>query len=84
MMGEPDEEGTVFWLNQSFFDETMTAQDILAQVQLWQQGLIAKSDVRTNLRQGGVIEADRTDEKIDLERESEAPITLGVTVNEEE
>lgn len=84
MMGEPDDEGTVFWLNQSFFDETMTAQDILAQVQLWQQGLIAKSDLRTNLRQGGVIEADRTDEKIDLERESEAPVSGGVTVEAEE
>lgn len=84
MLGDPDEAGTVFWLNQSFFDETMTAQDILAQVQLWQQGLIAKSDLRTNLRQGGVLEADRTDELIDLERESEAPVTGGVTVEAEE
>lgn len=75
MMGEPDEKGTVFWLNQSFFDETMTAQDILAQVQLWQQGFIAKSDVRTNLRQGGVLEADRTDEKIDEEIKSEPPVS---------
>ncbi|MGE8458475.1 MAG: DUF4055 domain-containing protein, partial [Pseudomonas alloputida] len=75
MMGEPDEAGTVFWLNQSFFDETMTAQDILAQVQLWQQGLIAKSDLRTNLRQGGVLEADRTDELIEDELAEQAPVT---------
>lgn len=75
MMGEPDEEGTVFWLNQSFFDETMTAQDILAQVQLWQQGIIAKSDLRTNLRQGGVLEADRTDELIDDELAEQPPVT---------
>ncbi|QZI68680.1 DUF4055 domain-containing protein [Pseudomonas protegens] len=74
MIGEPDEAGTVFWLNQSFFDETMTAQDILAQVQLWQQGLIAKSDLRTNLRQGGVLEADRSDELIDEELAQQAPI----------
>lgn len=74
MIGEPDEAGTVFWLNQSFFDETMTAQDILAQVQLWQQGFIAKSDVRTNLRQGGVLEADRTDELIDEELSREPPV----------
>jgi len=74
MMGDPDEAGTVFWLNQSFFDETMTAQDILAQVQLWQQGLIAKSDLRTNLRQGGVLEADRTDELIDDELAQQAPV----------
>ena len=75
MMGEPDEDGTVFWLNQSFFDETMTAQDILAQVQLWQQGIIAKSDLRTNLRQGGVLEADRTDELIDDELAQQPPVT---------
>ncbi len=74
MMDAPDEKGTVFWLNQSFFDETMTAQDILAQVQLWQQGFIAKSDVRVNLRQGGVLEADRTDEKIDEELASAPPV----------
>lgn len=74
MIGEPDEKATVFWLNQSFFDETMTAQDILAQVQLWQQGFIAKSDVRTNLRQGGVLEADRTDELIDEELSREPPV----------
>jgi hypothetical protein len=74
MMGEPDEVGTVFWLNQSFFDEAMTAQDILAQVQLWQQGLIAKSDLRTNLRQGGVLEADRTDELIDDELAEQPPV----------
>ena len=78
MIGEPDEAGTVFWLNQSFFDETMTAQDMLAQVQLWQQGLIAKRDVRVNLRQGGVLEADRTDDLIEADREAEAPVTGGV------
>lgn len=77
MIGEPDESGTVFWLNQSFFDEVMTAQDILAQVQLWQQGFIAKSDVRTNLRQGGVLEADRSDEDIDAEIEQASPLTGG-------
>ena len=74
MIGEPDEKCTVFWLNQSFFDETMTAQDILTQVQLWQQGFIAKSDVRTNRRQGGVLEADRTDDKIDEELASQPPV----------
>lgn len=76
MMGEPDDAGTVFWLNDQFFDETMSAQDITAQVQLWQQGIIGKADVRTNLRQGGVIEADRTDELIDEELAAEPPIEV--------
>lgn len=74
MAGEVDEKGTVFWLNQEFFDEVMDAQAILAQMQLWQQGIIAKSDLRTNLRQAGVLDSDRTDEKIDADREDEAPV----------
>lgn len=74
MMDAVDEAGTVFWLNQEFFDQVMDAQAILAQVQLWQQGIIAKKDLRTNLRQAGVLESDRTDEDIDADRESDAPV----------
>lgn len=74
MIGEPNEKDTVFWLNQAFFDEVMTAQDILAQVQLWQQGVIAKKDLRTNLRQSGTIEADRSDEDIDSDIEATPPV----------
>lgn len=74
MMGTVDETGTVFWLNQEFFDQVMDAQAILAQMQLWQQGVIAKKDLRTNLRQAGVLESDRTDDDIDADREDEAPV----------
>jgi hypothetical protein len=74
MMDAVEEGGTVFWLNQEFFDQVMDAQAILAQVQLWQQGIIAKKDLRTNLRQAGVIESDRTDEDIDDDREADAPV----------
>jgi hypothetical protein len=74
MMDEVDQAGTVFWLNQEFFDQVMDAQSILAQVQLWQQGIIAKKDLRVNLRNGAVIEADRTDEDIDADREADAPV----------
>ncbi len=83
MSGISDAEGTTFWLNQEFFDETMDAQMILAQVQLWQQGFIAKKDLRVNLRQAGIIEADRTDEDIDADR-SDEPVVDGDTVTTEE
>ncbi|PBJ02094.1 DUF4055 domain-containing protein [Pseudomonas sp. ACN5] len=78
MIGEPNETDTVFWLNQAFFDEVMTAQDILAQVQLWQQGIIAKKDLRTNLRQSGTIEADRSDDDIDSDIEAAPPVVGSV------
>ncbi|HYQ55355.1 MAG TPA: DUF4055 domain-containing protein [Pseudomonas sp.] len=74
MIGQPDQAGTVFWLNQEFFDEAMDAQMILAQVQLWQQGIIAKKDLRTNLRQAGTIESDRTDDDIDDDIEAQPPV----------
>lgn len=77
MEGRSDAEKTTFWLNQEFFDETMDAQMILAQVQLWQQGFIAKKDLRVNLRQAGIIEADRTDKAIDTDRENEPPVESG-------
>lgn len=75
--GEPDQNKVVFWLNQEFFDEVMDAQMILAQVQLWQYGFIAKKDIRINLRQAAIIEADRTDEEIDADRENEPPVDSG-------
>ncbi len=82
MTGVADMAGTVFWLNQEFFDETLDAQMILAQVQLWQQGIIAKSDIRVNLRQAGVIEADRSDDDIDADRAEEPPVEGDAVENE--
>lgn len=70
----------MFWLNQQFFDEPMDAPMILAQVQLWQQGFISKKDVRVNLRQGGLLEADRPDDLIDADIAREPPVTSGIEV----
>lgn len=77
MAGDANPDEVTFWLNQEFFDEVMDAQMILAQVQLWQQGFISRKDLRTNLRQAAIIEADRTDEEIDTDRENEPPVDAG-------
>lgn len=82
MSGNADMANTVFWLNQEFFDETMDAQMILAQIQLWQQGFIAKSDLRTNLRQAAIIDADRNDDDIDSDRAEEPPVEGDTVTNE--
>lgn len=82
MIGQADPNKTVFWLNQEFFDDQMDAQMILAQVQLWQQGIIAKADLRTNLRQAGTIESDRTDEDIDDDIEAQPPVNGSDTGNQ--
>lgn len=75
MASATDPESIVFWLNQEFFDEALDAQMILAQVQLWQQGIIAKSDIRTNLRQSAILDADRTDDDIDEEIAKQPPVS---------
>jgi hypothetical protein len=41
----------------------------MAQIQLVDRGVIADTDLRTNLRKGGLIEAGRTDEDIEGEAE---------------
>ncbi|NKE95235.1 DUF4055 domain-containing protein [Pantoea agglomerans] len=74
MSGKADMANTVFWLNQEFFDASLTSQDVLALIQSWQQGIIAKSDVRTKFRQTGWLEADRNDDDIDAERAEEPAI----------
>lgn len=74
MSGKADMTNTVFWLNQEFFDASLTSQDVLALIQSWQQGIIAKSDVRTKFRQIGWLEADRNDDDIDAERAEEPAI----------
>lgn len=58
-----------FSLNREFFPETMTAQDVMAFIQLADRGDIAQSDVRDRLRKAGWVSSDRTDAEIDAEAE---------------
>lgn len=59
----------VYVLNKQLFDMKMTPQDISAQILLLDRGLLAKQDVRRNLRNSDVVAQDRTDEDIDEEAE---------------
>lgn len=63
MGGNPDEVKYV--LNKSFFDESMTAQDVMALISLEDRGDISKPDTRHRLRNAGWLRADRTDDDID-------------------
>lgn len=57
-------------INREFYDATIDPQMVIAQIQLLDRGIIAKQDLRGNLRQAGQIKADRTDEIIDGEAEA--------------
>lgn len=72
-MGTSEEE-QVFELNDMFFDDTIAPEMIIAAIQMLDRGIIAKADLRNQLRTVGVIEPDRTDEDIDGEAETVDPI----------
>lgn len=71
MGGNPD--GIEFELNREYYPVTMTAQEAMAQIQLMDRGVIAKKDLRDNLRKAGQV--SRTDEEIDAEAED---VSVGV------
>ena len=72
-MGKAEEEN-LFELNDMFFDDTIDPNMIMASIQMIDRGIIAKTDLRGQLRTVGVIKPDRTDEDIDGEAELVDPI----------
>lgn len=74
MSADIDAEYT-FDMNKQFFEVSADPQLIVAQLQLFNNGIIAASDVRSTLRKSGVIAEDRTDEEIESEAELVNPIT---------
>jgi hypothetical protein len=75
MMGFQGSDGdNIFNINKQFYEATVNPQLLVAQMQLLDRKVIAKSDVRSALRKGGLINHDRTDEQIDGETELTNPI----------
>ena len=54
-------------INKQFYEATVNPQLLVANMQLMDRGVIAKSDLRAQMRKSGQINSDRTDEDIDLE-----------------
>jgi len=63
MGGSPDD--VLFKLNREFYPRNVSAQDIMAAIQLQDRGIIAKADTRTMLRGTPYLDSDRTDEDLD-------------------
>ena len=56
-----------FRLNTDFFEDGIDPQQVMADIALFDRGLVAKQDVRRNLRQAGRLDPARTDEEIDVD-----------------
>jgi hypothetical protein len=65
MGGNPDQ--VIFKLNREFYPRNVSAQDIMAAIQLQDRGVIALADTRTMLRGTPYLDSDRTDEQLDEE-----------------
>ena len=60
-------------LSKDFYDASINPQLIVAQIQLLDRAIIAKSDLRRRLREMDIIDPGRTDEEIDDEIEGADP-----------
>lgn len=74
-MSNDDANDPIFKISDQFFDVTLDPQMIIAQLQLFNNGIIASRDIRNTLRKTGAIKSDRTDEDIDADVENINPIT---------
>lgn len=73
-----DAEQVLFSLNRDFFDSALSAQDVMALIQLADRGDVAQADIRAALRKAGWIAANRTDEILDEEAEEVGPPIVNV------
>jgi len=73
--GVKEEVSTEF--NDDFIDSVMTSQDVLALVQAWQAGAISFDSLFWNLKQGELVEGDKTadEEKVLIKAYKPAPVT---------
>jgi hypothetical protein len=79
MGGNPDQ--VIFKLNREFYPRNVTAQDVMAAIQLQDRGVMAMADTRAMLRGTPYLDSDRTDEQIDAEAgevEPLAPVAVPV------
>jgi hypothetical protein len=61
-------------VNKQFYDATIDPQLLIANMQLMEGGIIAKSDVRYLMRKASLISHDRTDEELDSDISKESPV----------
>jgi Domain of unknown function (DUF4055) len=69
----PDTAEDLYEINQDFASVPSDPQTITALVTAWQQGLLARSDVRAFFRRQGTVDPERSDEDIDADLAIEPP-----------
>ena len=67
-----EEAGIEVEINKEFYEKTIDPQTVMADIALLDRGVIAKTDVRDNLRKAGKL--NRPDDEIEGEAESTSPL----------
>ena len=70
-VGEVKKDEITITINTDFFEQNIDAPMLMAQLQLYNNRIIAKTDLRRLLRENGDIPPNRTDNDIDAEVEDE-------------
>lgn len=74
-MGSENERDQIeLSINEDFFEKTLDPQKIIAKLQLYTAGIIAKTDIRDELRRYNEINPGRTDDEIDAEVANEVDL----------
>jgi len=61
-------------INKHFYEKSADPQLIMARIQLYDRGIMAKTDLRDKLRSENEIDEERTDEDIDEDLSTESPL----------
>ena len=64
----------IYQINDDFYDKSLDATQVMAAIQLYDRGVIAKQDLQENARNTGMIDPTRTNEDIDADSEDTSPI----------
>lgn len=63
-----------FEMNREFFDGSVDPATVIAGIQLYDRGIVAKLDIQNLARKANMVEEDRTSEQIDAEAEDVSPL----------
>ncbi|MCG8608943.1 MAG: DUF4055 domain-containing protein [Pseudomonadales bacterium] len=72
-----DPESIKYELNKEFFDRSVDPQTIMAGIQLYDRGIIAKPDMVSAARRAKLVDSDRTDEEIEDDIDTNGPTLSG-------
>ena len=61
-------------ISDDFYDKNLDATQVMASIQLYDRGILAKEDLQENARNSGMIDPLRSNEDIDSDTNDESPL----------